>query len=395
MKAKASAGRPRVLVIFGSIPLLGHERGNIQVFNALKERGVEALFVTHKEYGHEHIQPELDRLGHRWTVATYPRLFSRGMNLQTWATRLRSTAQGLIEFWRIGRGFKPTHVHVGHEMHFLMMLPAIRLLGVPVIYRLGDAPQQHRRLFQFLWRHVIIPQVDRFVCVSEYIRDLLIEAGAPPEKVRVIYSYPSKRSADLTLAPVPAEPFDGSTVLYMGQLTSDKGVDLLIEAAVALCRERDDVRFLIAGDYTWQNPFAEALIEQVEALGLAERIRFLGYVEDVPDLLAAADVHVCPSVWEEPLSNTVVEAKKAGLPSVIFRSGGLPELVEHKRDGFVCCEKTAAALRVGIKHYLQAGLAATHEAGACARSSLERLGITEQAFADAWLAVYNEAGNAM
>ena len=114
MKAKASAGRPRVLVIFGSIPLLGHERGNIQVFNALKERGVEALFVTHKEYGHEVIQPALDRLGHRWTVATYPRLFSRGMDLQTWATRLRSAAQGLVEFWRIGREFKPTHVHTGH-----------------------------------------------------------------------------------------------------------------------------------------------------------------------------------------------------------------------------------------------------------------------------------------
>ena len=67
MKSKASAARPRVLVIFGNIPLLGHERGNIQVFNALKERGVEALFVTHKEYGHEVIQPALDRLGHRWT----------------------------------------------------------------------------------------------------------------------------------------------------------------------------------------------------------------------------------------------------------------------------------------------------------------------------------------
>src|SRR5690606_3438035 len=284
----------RVLVLFGNIPLLGHERGNIQVFNALKARGVDALFVTHKEYGHEYIQPELDRLGHRWDVATFPRLFSRGMDLGTWVARLRSTARGAVEFWRIGRAYEPTHVHTGHVMHFLALLPVIRLLRVPVVYRLGDAPQQHRPLFRFLWRRVIIPHVSRFVCVSEYIRELLLQAGASPEKTTVIYSYPSQRPADL--APAPIEPFDGRTVLYMGQLSEEKGVDLLVEAAISLCKEHDDVRFLLAGDYTWQNPFAEALIQQVERLGLSDRIRFLGYVEDVPGLLAAADLHVCPSV---------------------------------------------------------------------------------------------------
>ena len=390
MKAKASAGRPRVLVIFGSIPLLGHERGNIQVFNALKERGVEALFVTHKEYGHEVIQPALDRLGHRWTVATYPRLFSRGMDLQTWATRLRSAAQGLVEFWRIGREFEPTHVHTGHAMHFLMMLPAVRLLRVPVIYRLGDAPQQHRPLFQFLWRHVIIPRVDRFVCVSRYIHDLLIEAGAPPEKVRVIYSYPSKRSPDLDPVPIPAASFDGRTVAYMGQITKDKGVEVLVEAAIALCGERDDVRFLIAGDYSWQNPFAEALIQRVDDLGLSQRIMFLGYVEDIPGLLAVADLHLCPSVSTEALSNTVVEAKQAGVPSVVFPSGGLPELVvEQGNDGFVCDARTAGALEAGLRHYLDLSEGELIAAKAAAKASLPVLGITREAFSQAWEAVYD------
>ena len=223
----------RVLVVFGNIPLLGHERGNIQVFNALKARGVDALFVTHKEYGHEVIQPELDRLGHRWDVATYPRLFSRGMGLRTWAARLGSLAQGLVEFWRIGRAYEPTHVHVGNVMHFLALLPAIKLLGVPVVYRLGDAPQQHRPLFRFLWRRVVVPNVDRFVCISEYIRGLLLEAGAPPDKIAVIYNYPPAR-AEREVPPV-AEAFSGRTVVYMGQLSEEKGVGLLVEAAIALC----------------------------------------------------------------------------------------------------------------------------------------------------------------
>ena len=378
----------RVLVVFGNIPLLGHERGNIQVFNALKERGVDALFVTHKEYGHEVIQPELDRLGHRWDVATYPRLFSRGMSLRTWAQRLQAFAEGVVEFWRIGRAYEPTHIHVGNVMHFLTLLPAIKLLGVPVVYRLGDAPQRHRSLFRFLWRRVVVPNVAQFVCVSEYIRGLLLDVGAPPEKVRVIYSYPSQRPADL--APAPITPFEGRTVLYMGQITEDKGVGLLVEAAVALCREHDDVRFLLAGDYSWQNPFAEALIQRVEDLGLTERIRFLGYVEDVPGLLAAADLHVCPSVWEEPLSNTVVESKRGGVPSVVFASGGLPELIEPGTDGWICEEKTAECLEAAIRQFLVASIEEFQSMSKAVRASMERLGITKEAFTEAWLDVYEQ-----
>jgi len=378
----------RVLVVFGTIPLLGHERGNIQVFNALKKRGVDALFVTHKEYGHEMIQPELDRLGHRWIAATFPRRFSRGMGPGTWATRLRNTLQGLVEFWKAGRAYKPTHVHAGHMTYFLIMLPAIKFFGVPVVYRLGDAPARHRPLFRFLWRRVIIPNVDQFVCVSEYIRGLLIEAGATPEQARVIYSYPSNRPADRT--PVSVAPFEGRTVLYMGQLTEEKGVGLLVESAIDICCARDDVRFLIAGDYTWQNPFAEALIERVEALGLSERIQFLGFVEDVPGLLAVADVHVCPSVCDEALSNTVVEAKQAGVPSVVFPSGGLPELIEHEVDGRICEAKTADSLKQALDQMLALPDLTLRTMEEEAQASMERLGITEHAFIDAWARIYRQ-----
>jgi glycosyltransferase involved in cell wall biosynthesis len=378
----------RVLVIFGTIPLLGHERGNIQVFNALKQRGVDALFVTNKGYGHEMIQPELDRLGHRWTVASFPPRFSRGMSVGAWKQRLQSTFEGMVEVWRAGRDFRPTHVHVGHMAYFLTMLPAIKLLGVPVVYRIGDAPAQHRPLFEFLWRRVIIPNVDQFVCVSEYIRGLLIDAGAAPEQVRVIYSAPSKRPENRE--PIAVPPFDGRTFVYMGQLTHDKGVDLLVENALDLCRARPDVRFLLAGDYTYQNPFAEALIERVESEGLADRIQFLGYVEDVPGLLAAADVHICPSVWEEPLSNTVVEAKRSGVPSIVLPSGGLPELIEDGVDGWICDGKSAERLKRALVRSMLLSEADLTTMGEAALASMEKLGINEQAYADAWVSVYQQ-----
>lgn len=377
----------RILVIFGNIPLLGQERGNIQALNALKSAGMETLFVTHKEYGHEVIQPTLDKFGHAWTVASYPGLLSRGMSFAKWKNRLTSIAQGVRDFLRIARAYEPTHIHACNSTHFLGLLPALWLLRVPVVYRLGDAPQQHRPLFRFLWRYLIIPRVNRFVCISNYIRDLIVEAGASPSKIRVIYSYPPDRPHP------PAEQLPerrlGRTVLYMGQLSEEKGVGLLVSTAIKLCAEREDLRFLIAGDYTWQNPFAEELIERVAKLKLSERIQFLGYVENIPALLAQADVHPCPSVCAEALGNVVLEAKKAGVPSVVFPSGGLPELVvEQGNDGFVCDARTADSLEEGLRHYLDMSEEELMSAKVAAEASLPILGITREAFSQAWEDVY-------
>ena len=395
----------RVLVMLGGIPLHGQERGNIQVFTALQGQGVEPLFVTHKGYGHESIQPLLDRLGLPWTTGTYPGLISRGMVPREWAARAREVAAANRDFWQAGRAFGPTHIHVCNEGHFLLLLPAVRALGVPVVFRLGDEPRQHRPIFRALWRRAIVPSVDQFVCISGFVREKLIAAGADPSKIRVIHNAPPVRPEEMVaggsagstggddaLATVAAEPFGGRTVVYVGQLNENKGVHLLVEAALRLCQEQSDLRVLIAGDYEWRNPFAKGLMRRVERAGLTDRIRFIGYVNDVPGLLALADVHCAPSVWQEALGNVVVEAKQAGTPSVVFDTGGLPELVlKDGHDGLVCAEKSADALEAGLCHYLDMDEVQLTAAKRAAADSLGRLGITREAFTKAWLDVYSGA----
>ena len=94
-------------------------------------------------------------------------------------------------------------------------------------------------------------------------------------------------------------------------------------------------------------------------------------------------------MWEEPLGNVAVEAKKADVPSVVFPSGGLPELVvEQGQDGYVCARKDAEALEAGLRHYLDLSETDLNAAKASARVSLERLGITPEAFTRAWQDVY-------
>ncbi|MEO0560125.1 MAG: glycosyltransferase family 4 protein, partial [Bacteroidota bacterium] len=125
--------------------------------------------------------------------------------------------------------------------------------------------------------------------------------------------------------------------------------------------------------------------------GLSDQIRFLGFIEDVDRLLHLSDIHCAPSVWEEPLANTALEAKRAGVPSVLFPSGGLPELVvEHGKDAYLCPIKSAEALEAGIQHYLDLDDDELAMRGRAASASLSILEISREAFTRAWASVYAE-----
>src|SRR5690606_35653862 len=256
---------PRVLVVLGNYALNGQERGNIEVFRAVKARGVDALFATHADWGHVHLQPALDRLGLRWTTLPYARHFTKRTTTTGWLRNLGQVMRGARAFQRIARTYRPTPIHVANPHYFLSVLPALLLTRTPVVYRLGDAPTEHHAFYRILWRRFVIPRVSAFVCVSEYVRERLLATGCPPEKARVIYSHPPARPDGA--AALDLGSFVGRTVLYVGQVAPHKGVDLLVEAAISLCEERDDVRFLLAGLVVRQNTFALGLIGKVQAAG--------------------------------------------------------------------------------------------------------------------------------
>ena len=387
----------RVLVLLGGIPLHGQERGNIEVFRALKPHGVEALFVTHKGYGNELIQPFLDSLGLRWVAAPIVGFWSFRPRL--FVDRVREFVEGNRAFVRAARKFNPTHIHAGNERNVLNLLPAIWRLRRPFVFRLGDSPRSHRWAFRTYWQRFIGPSIAQMVCISDFIREKAIEAGMDKEKLTVIRNAPPARAPrsgppdlpDDLVAEVAgaASEFRGCTVVYVGQLNKGKGVDLLVDSARTLCRERDDLRFLIAGDYTWQNPFAQSLMDALEQAGLSDRIRFIGFVEDIPALLSLADVIAVPSVGDEPLSNVVSEAKRENVPAVVFPSGGLPELIAQSgEDGIVCHGRTADALTDGLRLYLDLDADALAAKKGAAYESLETLGLTERHYVDAWMKIY-------
>jgi glycogen(starch) synthase len=153
-------------------------------------------------------------------------------------------------------------------------------------------------------------------------------------------------------------------VVFVGRIVAAKGVATLVEAAARLATP--GVQVVIVGD----GPDRPRVERAARSLGVAERVHITGFVphERVPAVLAAADLLVLPSFYEE-LGTVLIEALQAGLPCVATRVGGIPEAVDDGETGLLVAPGDPAALARAIDAVLGDGeLAARLAAGARRRA---------------------------
>jgi glycosyltransferase involved in cell wall biosynthesis len=173
------------------------------------------------------------------------------------------------------------------------------------------------------------------VCVSEDNRETLAERfGVSPQRIAVVRNGANHR-------PMPPErrvharaglelPPEATLVLTTGRLGEQKEHRLIVEALPRLVALDAGLVFAWAGD----GPLRAQLGDAVSATGLERHVRLLGRRDDVPELLAAADLFLMPSRDEgSPLA--LAEAMQAGLPAIVSDAGALTEVVEDRRNGLV------------------------------------------------------------
>ncbi len=158
-------------------------------------------------------------------------------------------------------------------------------------------------------------------------------------------------------------PLKGKLVLFASMKVTDKrkGVDYLLEAARLLetkyNQNGSNFGFMVMGHHAEQ--LRQLLHFPVHAMG------YVTEAERVADVYRAADLFVIPSLSDN-LPNTIAEAMACGTPCVGFRTGGIPEMIDHLSNGYVANYKDADDLAQGILHVLShpsMGSAAEHYAG--------------------------------
>ena len=168
---------------------------------------------------------------------------------------------------------------------------------------------------------------DRLIGNTRAIVDYAVTKGWPRDRIDYLPNFVTDARAVGSRGGLSiVGPGNAPLGLALGRLHPNKGFALLLEALA----ETRGVRLAIAGD----GPLRAALEQLAGGLGIADRVSFLGWREDVPELLANADFLVCPSL-HEPLGNVVIEAWSAGLPVVATASDGPAGLIEDEVSGLL------------------------------------------------------------
>lgn len=379
---------PRILALFGSRVIFGAERENIDVLSALRQKGCEVLcLVRHEEWNNE-VWESLDRQQLPWRRVSYIDGWLPGWRLWILMRNPIAFVKGNIQFLRIVREFRPTHIHAFSPLFVYSFFVAIALTRLPLVYRCGDMPIRHRAIWRGLWR-LLVARTNHFVAISRFIARELVRTGASQSSVEVIGGRPPQRvltqDQKFVFGEIGPSP---RLIAFVGQITERKGPHLLVEAFGQLALRYPDSKVLVAGRISdWEgDDWARALQSRTGADPvLSKRVVFLGYTEDIQGLLSKCCVLVVPSLVEEALGLVCLEAKQASIPSVVFPSGGLPEMISNYADGIVCKDKSVDELAAALEFYLSdTARAAQH--GKAAFASLEKLGVDD--FVNRWLTVY-------
>jgi glycosyltransferase involved in cell wall biosynthesis len=174
-----------------------------------------------------------------------------------------------------------------------------------------------------LWIHRFLLRLDTkvrlFITPSDFVHRRLVEWGISPQRVQTVRNY-------TTLQPGTSEP--GEFGMYLGRLSSEKGLDVLLHALELA----GDPPFRVVGD----GPLRPALEDFARDLGL-RRVEFTGPVppDNVAPLVRRARFLALPSLWDENAPLAALEAMAAGRPLLVTQTGGLPELVENG-EGVTC-----------------------------------------------------------
>ena len=301
---------------------------------------------------------ELDRLGHDNTVVC-----RHGSPLHAAALRKNFKTLTLPYYFewdplsalllrqalkRLPAGNTPPvlHSHTGHTAG-VSWLASAGLDCVRVAHRRVDfIPGAFTARYKYSKAHSVI-------AISEAVRDIMLRAGVPEEKVAVVNStidlddtpwkpgeFPAYRSAARAeLAAELAIPGDAFWAGSLIALVPHKDPENMVRAAAAVLKEAPDTYFLIAGE----GPLAEKTAHLARMLKIQDRFKLIGYRKNPYKILAALDLFLLSSC-EEGMGSVLVEAMNAGLPLLATTAGGITDVVEDGANGLTVPPRDHAAL---------------------------------------------------
>ncbi len=246
------------------------------------------------------------------------------------------------------------HFHDAHAVAVGSAAASLAKVPYRVISRRVDFPLKKSYFSRCKYRK----NVSAIIAISEGVRDVLVKGGVEPGQIEVIpsgidFSPYEKATPSDYLHRELSFTRDDFLVGIVAHLADHKGHKYLIEAMKIIRDQSPRIKLVIVGE----GPLHMELNSQARESGLTDIVFFLGFREDVPQILASLNVFVLSS-YLEGLGSSILDAMACRLPVVATKVGGIPEVVIHGETGFIVPPRNPASLAKAIlRLYEDRGLA--------------------------------------
>ncbi|MFZ0390970.1 MAG: glycosyltransferase family 4 protein [Calditrichia bacterium] len=232
------------------------------------------------------------------------------------------------------------HAHSAHALGLALQVklvnPSLKIIA-------------HRRVSFSIKRHVgnVLkynnPLVNKIICISNYIREVLLKEGLPAAKLAVIHSgIPlSWKEEQVDCGKIRQQYGISENNLItgaIGALEHNKDFPTLIRAAQLVLKEEPAVSFMVLGNGRDESD----LRKMADDLGIASDFIFTGFQDSVSEFLSCFDIFAFTSRMEG-LGSSILNAQSAGIPVVASAVGGIPEAVQDGKNGFLVPRSDAEA----------------------------------------------------
>ncbi len=248
---------------------------------------------------------------------------------------------------------KPDVIHV-HFAHLAgRVFPLAQKLKIPAVISVyGTDILQYTTKDKFpKFVYESFMQYRYILCTSTYLKTHLIKLGIPEQKIIVWYLGVDTTVFTLGNLPDAQKNID---VLCNARFVWFKGHTHLLKAIPGLLHTYPDLQVWLIGD----GPFKNDIIREIHTLGISRHVRLIGTKphSDIPQLLQQTKIYIQPSTAdrfkEEALGMALVEACACGIPVIGTRSGGIPEVISHNKNGFLTPDRNPEALARAIRTLL-------------------------------------------
>ena len=266
-----------------------------------------------------------------------------------------------VKLYQVIKGVKPDIIHPHNTKENIACKIIGGLLKIPVIpiyhcnHKLYERNNvsigMKRKIYETIYLDILERLTSRFsakdIAVSHSVKNNIKRFGISDEKIEIIYSgingddfKPKKFN--------PKKVKTKVNILSVSRIDENKGIFDIIDAVKIIKKRGCEFVINFGGD----GPLLEEAKELVVSNRLNQEVKFLGYIKNIQEFQLTSDIFVSAS-YSEGLPLNIIEAMGMGLPVVATNVGGIPEIIEHGKNGLIIPDKNPIALALNLLTLIQ------------------------------------------